>query len=172
MKKKNCVRLTIRVAVLAMAWAFPTIAQAHGVGSRWRDDGRNVRAVTFAYVSGEPMAYVKIKVFGPGDEKMEFQNGRADRQGVFAFVPDKPGPWRVEAQDEEGHKAVAETVVASETGNSVELLTPPAGKDKDQGAPWLRAAFGVSAIFNVFAVIAWLRLAARRRVSGETEPGA
>lgn len=141
--------------VLALAAALPPSAAAHGVGSRWLEGGPAPRAVLFHYSTGEPMAYAKVKVFGPRDDKMEYQSARTDRAGVFAFLPDGPGPWRVEASDDEGHKAVAEVSVpdaAAPSGTSSENVSLPKSAPQaiEPRPVWESALLGASLTLNLF----------------------
>ena len=160
------IRLAVLVAVLVGAWALPTSAQAHGTGSRWMS-GEKTLAVYFHYSTGEPMSWVKVKVFGPGDGQTEFVSARTDRNGKFAFLPDKTGPWRVEASDDEGHKAVADALYAlpdvQDSGTHQEILpsSPPEGTE---GNPfWMRAVLGMSLILNIFMGMAFMRRKTGRR---------
>lgn len=169
-------RLTCLALLVLAAWAFPPNAQAHGTGSRLLDGADPVRALYFHYSSGEPMAWVKIRVYGPGDEKMEFQSARTDKLGRFAFLPDRTGPWRVEASDDEGHKAVAEVAVelpdpgaakagvGQQPGIGTEIqagasspLPQTQAQGREQDPQWMRALLGVSLILNLFAGAALVR---------------
>ncbi|MEA3306446.1 MAG: hypothetical protein U9Q34_01515 [Elusimicrobiota bacterium] len=58
------------------------------------------------YADGEPMAFAEVKVYSPEDEKTVFQEGFSDNNGVFIFVPDTDGQWRIEFNDGMGHGAV------------------------------------------------------------------
>jgi len=55
------------------------------------------------YDSGEAMTYAEVKIYSPENEKIEFQNGRTDAEGSFAFLPDTPGEWRIVVNDGNGH---------------------------------------------------------------------
>lgn len=82
----------------------PTPAAAHGTGYRLIDDAKAV-AVSFFYADGQPMSYAETLVFGPKDKEIEYQNGRTDQQGRFAFYPETPGTWRLVVNDGMGHRA-------------------------------------------------------------------
>jgi hypothetical protein len=50
------------------------------------------------------MAYADVKVFAPSSEL--WLAGRAGGAGRFAFMPDNPGQWKIEAREaEENHTA-------------------------------------------------------------------
>ena len=82
----------------------PDPAFAHGTGYRLIDDAKAV-AVSFFYADGQPMSYAETLVFGPEDKEIEYQNGRTDQQGRFAFYPETPGSWRLVVNDGMGHRA-------------------------------------------------------------------
>ncbi|OXS29781.1 MAG: hypothetical protein BCS36_05800 [Desulfovibrio sp. MES5] len=101
----------------------------------------------FAYSTGEVPAFANVEVYGPADAGMEFQNGRTDAQGRFAFVPNAPGQWRVIMADNMGHRVVHETTVAENGG-----AAPTADAAADawgRFATPLRAFLGVSLLLNL-----------------------
>ena len=51
----------------------------------------------FQFSNGSPMAFADVKVFAPSSEL--WLAGRADGAGRFAFMPDKPGQWTLEARE-------------------------------------------------------------------------
>jgi nickel transport protein len=54
-----------------------------------------------------------VLVYAPGGGDTEFQNGRTDARGRFAFLPDRPGVWRVKVDAGMGH------------GFDIEIEVPP-----------------------------------------------
>ncbi|MCX6591561.1 MAG: hypothetical protein NTZ56_08560 [Acidobacteria bacterium] len=60
--------------------------------------------VRAAYAGTEPCPFASTEIFSPAGPKAEHQNGRTDRTGRFAFLPDQPGNWRVVVDDELGHR--------------------------------------------------------------------
>ena len=112
-------------------------------------------AVRFGYADAEPMSYVEAKVFGPDSPSdLEFQNGRTDARGVFAFVPNRPGLWRVEAWDNLGHKGRIEVVVEQsnnglKAGSQVETIK--------EGSVVIRFLLALSVIANLAFVIAFIK---------------
>lgn len=107
-------------AAAAFAMAFlvadtrPTAA--HGAGHTVVDRlvPGEAMAVEFSLSSGEPLAGTAFKVFGPGDITIAFQEGRTDRFGRAAFLPDRAGTWRVELADDRGHTGLATVNVGTE----------------------------------------------------------
>lgn len=55
------------------------------------------------YSDGSPMSFAEVVVFSPSDSEVEHQNGRTDKNGRFAFLPDVQGEWRVSVSDGMGH---------------------------------------------------------------------
>ncbi len=86
--------------------ALASPARAHSLAIRQTEDARAV-VVDCYYADGATMAYGEVRVFSPDIADAPFSNGRADRLGRFAFAPDRPGAWRIEAKDHEGHSASA-----------------------------------------------------------------
>jgi nickel transport protein len=137
--------------VSLLLWA--SLAYGHGVTYGICDE--HAMAVRFDYADDEPMSYVEAKVFGPESPlNLEFQNGRTDARGVFAFVPDRPGTWRVEAWDNLGHKGSIEVIVEqSNTGlkarSQVETIK--------NGSVVIRILLALSVIANLAFVIAFIK---------------
>lgn len=141
--------------VLACALALPAIARAHGTGSRWLEGQAAPLAVLFHYSTGEPMSWVAAKVYGPGDTAMEYQAAHTDKAGVLAFVPDRPGLWRVEAQDDQGHKAVAETNMDGALARNAQAEGQAGGQAP---SPLRSAALGLSILLNIsLGLMLWRR---------------
>lgn len=55
------------------------------------------------YDGGEPMSYAECRIFSPEESTIEYQNGRTDKAGTFAFIPATPGTWRILVKDGMGH---------------------------------------------------------------------
>lgn len=72
--------------------------------------------VRAAYAGTEACPFAGIEVYSPAGPKVEHQNGRTDRTGRFAFLPDQPGTWRVVVDDELGHRVELQVPV-TEGGN-------------------------------------------------------
>lgn len=130
-----------------------SLAYSHGVNYGLFHE--RAMAVRFIYAGGEPMSYVKAKVFGPqSSPDLEFQNGRTDARGVFAFVPDRPGTWRVEARDDSGHKGSIN--VAVEKSNA-DLKAVNAVESKENGSMSLKLFLGISIIANLSLALAVIK---------------
>jgi len=96
------------VPFLATAWlALP--AAAHEVTSEVaRDRAVAVRALAH---DGAALSDAVAEVFSPSSDGTPFWQGRTDRSGWVAFVPDAPGRWRVRVVDAGGHGIVTDVDV-------------------------------------------------------------
>jgi len=148
-----------KVSFWAVAFILITASFTHGHGVNYGIFEEHAVAVRFGYAGGEPMSYVEAKVFGPqSSPDLEFQNGRTDARGVFAFVPDRPGSWQVEAQDNQGHKGSIEVVV--EEGEASLMAGSRAG-DPGGSPAIVKILFALSLIANVALVAATVNRAKR-----------
>ena len=95
-------RRVVLAALLVLGW-FSADAQAHALLAKELASG-DARVVAFSYSTGDVAAYAEAKLYGPDSADVEFQNGRTDAQGRFAFLPDKPGTWTIVVADNMGHK--------------------------------------------------------------------
>ena len=146
--------MTAGLILLAAATAL-----AHGIGYRLSE--KKPISLSFTYSTGEAMSYADKRVYSPNDEQFAFQSGRTDETGRFAFTPDAPGLWRVIVRDEEGHMVEARIDVTEDFLKGDENFHGLTHTHMDGAELLLRAAFGVSLLFNFAAgAILW-----RRRVS-------
>lgn len=136
-------------------------AQAHALLAYDVPAG-DARVVSFTYSSGEPAAYAEAKVYGPESADVEFQNGRTDAEGRFAFFPAQSGTWTLVAADNMGHKVShVMTIVPGEAASGSAPVPAKQGEGAWGSVPF-RAVFGISLLLNLFLGLAWFR----RRVSG------
>ncbi len=89
------------IFTLILLLLFPSGAFPHGVYGSCRTYSR-VFCVEARYTTGDVMSYAEVKVLSP-KLKIPFQIGRTDANGVFCFLPDSPGVWRVRVEDGMGH---------------------------------------------------------------------
>lgn len=143
-------------------------AQAHALYAAHSWQG-TVALVQFAYAGGEVPTYAKVEVYGPADAKVEFQNGRTDAQGRFAFMPDAAGRWRIIMADNMGHRVEHSVEVAADQG-SPQISGQNGGKPAVTASPGvggfsmpLRIVLGLSLIANLALCAALLR---RRQKQG------
>lgn len=135
--------------LLALVLAAPAPLAAHSVGARVSESPGVV--VELFYADGDVMAFAEAQAFSPADPANPFANGRADRQGRFAFAPDMPGAWRIAARDHEGHAVTFEVQVRAD-GVAASRWAQP--------RTW---ALFASLVLNLFALLAWFEFKDRKR---------
>jgi nickel transport protein len=135
-------RRAIVAAVLALAAGS---AAAHETLHEVR---RGAAVAVRTYESdGDPVAWTDYEVYSPADPGTPWQSGRTDRAGWLAFVPDRPGRWRVRVIEATGH--------GLDIGVEAEATTP--SPDARGAAFVLRPLLGLAVIGVVFTalVLAW-----------------
>jgi nickel transport protein len=140
----------ICIALLALLIGSGT-AFAHGVG--YRPSGKSAVALEFYYSTGETMAYEEAQVFSPQDANSAYQSGRTDEFGRYSFIPETEGEWRVVVKDHEGHRAEAAIQITSDFLSGGETVSAPPPSLPQGAGLALRAALGVSLLFNIAAMI-------------------
>lgn len=143
--------------VLLVLLLLPTALLAHGTGHRILEDEAAL-TVEFFYADGEPMRYAEVLIFNPQDPKIEYQNGRTDLHGRFAFLPDTPGIWRITADDGMGHLAQATLDVASPNpAVAPEEAHPKKGVVFQGSAPSRLTGMiaGLSILLNIVLLVLW-----------------
>ncbi len=137
---------------LAAAFALGSVAAPAGAHEVLQRVARQEAVVvTLQYADGSPFAYELYEVLPPG-ETLPFQTGRADALGRVAFLPDRPGEWRVKTSSEDGHGA--ELSIAVDTAGAA--AASPRSLWERAG----RLVAGVAILFGLFGVVT---LFARRR---------
>lgn len=101
-----------------------------------------------AYSGAEAVAYASVRIHAPGPETAEFQIGRADAAGRFAFVPDREGPWRIIVDDERGHRAERRIEIGPEFFAEGGPAVGAAGPHRSRLPAWLGALVGIALIFG------------------------
>lgn len=139
--------------VVVMLMGMVSNAFAHAVSGK-ELSAAETKVVAFAYSTGDLAAYVTVNVFSPADQNVEFQNGRTDAQGRFAFTPDMPGTWTIVLTDGMGHKLSYPVEVASAASPAV----PPKAENGIASQSMLfRGILGVSILLNLFFGVALFR---------------
>lgn len=146
-------------AALALLLAAP--ARAHEV----LHEVQRGRAVAVrAYESdGEALAHAAYRVFSPAEPGVPFLEGRTDRSGWLAFVPDAPGPWRVQVVGADGHGLDLVVDGAAPAAAAGAPVPAPGGGEPSGAAFVLRPLVGLLAVGAVFgALFAFYRRKAGR----------
>ncbi|GBC61402.1 hypothetical protein DENIS_2362 [Desulfonema ishimotonii] len=147
---------TVLLTVLS-GLSLPSTLWAHGVGYRVLESTDRAVVVECYYSDGKPMSYAETLVFGPKDSDIEYQNGRTDRHGRFAFFPDINGTWRIETGDGMGHKVEGTAEVRAAEAGKKEAVSVAKGGTAEKPPVTLGAFLGVSLIFNLCCAILLMR---------------
>jgi nickel transport protein len=94
-------------------------AAAHELGIYVHESGQAV-VMRASYGGHDPARNARIAVFAPDAPEPAFQIGQTDLNGFFSFVPDQPGEWVVQVDDETGHRERTTVTVGDEAAASVE----------------------------------------------------
>ncbi|MCG6905661.1 MAG: hypothetical protein LJE63_03465 [Desulfobacteraceae bacterium] len=150
------------IAVLIAAGAAP--AFGHGVEGRIAP-GRGYQ-VTAVYDDGEPMSYAAVEIRAAG-EKIAFQSGRTDRNGVMLFLPDRPGVWEAVVSDGMGHRLALKIDVPETGGQAASQAAPESPPPPAAGSRVPSMIGGLGIIFGLFGFLYGWKA---RRALGRTPP--
>lgn len=138
--------VVMRNIALAVGFLLSSGLLAHDV--RAESSLGRAATVRFAFSDGSPLAYESVVVIAP-DSAVEFQTGRTDRAGRFAFVPDSAGTWTVRVSTRDGHGATARVMVDAKDAMSAR---PDSWYDQfpriAAGLGWLLGIFGIVALWR------------------------
>lgn len=140
------------MAAVLMGWCAAPQASAHALLAKDLEAG-NARAVEFAYSTGGTANYAEVKIYAPDNADVEFQSGRTDAVGRFAFLPDKAGTWTVVVADGMGHR-VSHPVAVALSGEPAEEAPAQGGMASSKLFP---ALLGISLLANFFILLALFR---------------
>ena len=163
MMRRICAVSQVFLLMELAGWLSPPDLHAHGTGHRFLTNAKAI-VVEAYYSSNEPMSYAETRVFSPEDQQTEYQNGRTDRNGRFAFYPDTIGLWRIEINDGMGHRIEASVEGGGGLPDAFDPKEWPLSQNTRPETPSraVGALLGVSVIGNLFfGVYLW-----RRRTSG------
>lgn len=132
---------------------LPAAAEAHALRAVHERQGEAV-LVRFAYSDDRGAEFAAVRVID-ADGK-EFQNGRTDARGRFAFVPDAAGTWRITVTDGMGHKVEHPVEVAAAGKPAATAATVADDAGSSAGLP-LRAGLGLSLLANLALAACLLR---------------
>ena len=126
---------------------------------RFELEGRRGITLRFLTSDGSPFAHRSVAVYSPTG-KEQYQTGRTDAAGRFAFVPDRKGDWRVRVSSHQGHGTEALVVVEQD---QVARVRPRSLFDESP-----RVAAGLGMLLGIIGVAALLF--SRRRPVGPGRP--
>jgi nickel transport protein len=147
----------IEVHLLAARWATAAALATAAVPAVAHETLHEVRrdraiAVHVFESDGDPVASATWEAWPPGDPGRPWAQGRTDASGWLAFVPDRPGTWRVRVIEAAGHGLDVGVEAGPLAGAGA-----PASTAVPTAAFVLRPLLGLAAIAAVFAalVLAW-----------------
>lgn len=152
---------SVNLAVLGLAALLP----AHDLQTRVEEKPPFV-VISASYEGTEAASFIEVTVHPPASANMKadaFQTGRTDFDGKFVFLPTVPGDWRVQLDDETGHRV---ELIATVTGKSAGEASAarPTGEVEGRGLGE-RLLIGLSVLFGAAGLLyGWM---ARRRQSGD-----
>ncbi|MCK5599958.1 carboxypeptidase regulatory-like domain-containing protein [bacterium] len=125
-----------KVLIVLLILPFSLI-WCHGVN---HEVSKGAVFIKITYDDGTPMSYSEVILFSPDKQDVEFQQGATDKNGCFAFVPDRVGQWKVVVSDGMGH-GVSEII---EIDEGFIPRTSQRGWNK-----WHKLITGISLIFGL-----------------------
>ena len=76
-----------------------------------------------------------MKIYSPADTEEEFQTGRTDANGVFAFVPDTAGEWGFIVDDGMGHRKESTFLIPEGFGEGGDTASAVTGEEEGEIGP-------------------------------------
>lgn len=136
---------------------------AHGVEAWVNGFHQTAPTINFSYSDGSPVSYASVKIWSPGNNSIEYQNGRTDKNGRFSFLPDSAGEWRITLNDGQGHAATLHHQVEERgEATTTEMPAGPAGTVERS----LFALLGSSLIVNLGFAVHFFRKKAFKKLGG------
>lgn len=143
-------RIFLWIIGVLLPIAAPNFLFAHGmVHDFTREEAVVIRA---AYDDGEPMCYAAVKIYASNNAKFEHQNGRTDKNGCFAFIPDASGIWRLTVDGGMGHMITTEVKVDENLTLSDDPSDIPRRVPRFYGI-----VTGLGVIFGLTGLFAWFK---------------
>jgi nickel transport protein len=117
--------------------------------------------VRASYFQAEPLSYAEIMIFSPESDVVEYQYGRTDKSGYFAFVPNSRGDWKITVDDEMGHfnetiVTIADDFFTGEEATAIIAHTNHRSSIHDL-QPLYKIIFGLALIFGITGIFYWLK---------------
>ncbi len=124
---------------------------AHGI--RYSTGTGGIVVKTF-FDDNRPGAGMFVSIFAPGQED-RFQSGKTDKNGRFAFFPDRAGTWEVLVYDRMGHRLQIKLPVDAR-------LVPKESIEQNGVERYLKMLLGLGIIALVFFSL-WLLNKGRKK---------
>jgi nickel transport protein len=119
------------------------------------------------YDGGEAISYAEVLIYSPTDSETEYQNGRTDSEGKFAFIPNAAGTWKFAVDDGMGHMEEIKILIESSFLN-ISSEETKAGKSINnksvvdnsviKNIPLIyKLIFGLGIIFGITGLAFWAK---------------
>ncbi|MEW6087919.1 MAG: hypothetical protein AB1498_06395 [bacterium] len=138
------------ISIIIFLFLVISNIHAHEVNYEIREG--NAVLIKVVYGDDDSMSYAKVRIFSP-DSEIEFQNGRTDKNGCFAFLPDKTGEWKITVNDETGH-GIGTKLKVNQTMNIKTI--------SKRWHRWQKLVTGISIIWGLTGLFLYLKV--RRKI--------
>jgi hypothetical protein len=100
------------------------------------------------------MSFAKVKIFPPStaEKNAESLVSITDRKGLFSFIPDEEGEWRVSAEDGLGHQGSITVYTGLTAGALPAAPAVSPGSYRGRLPLPVGIILGLSLILNIFAL--------------------
>jgi nickel transport protein len=133
-------------ALFTALFALPLLS--HTVNYEVQQKGMAARIF---YSAKDPASYSEFELYGPGDT-LPHQTGRTDKNGMVAFVPDRPGVWKLKVLGESAHGFHGVTIdLKVDSAVNLESFSKPLV------ATSTKMVTGLSLIIGIFGIYAFFK---------------
>lgn len=144
------------VVILIAFFTLLTLrGNAHGVITDVKISGSAV-IVTSTYSPSEPLVDAVVTLYSPANPQEIWQNGRTDKNGRFAFIPETAGDWIFSVDDQKGHRGKITIPVPDEIVNQADAGTQDAVSGEEISEPGVgqvyKVIIGLSLIFGLTGI--------------------
>lgn len=112
--------------------------------------------VRASYFQADLLSYAEVMIFSPENDVVEYQYGRTDKSGYFAFVPNSIGSWKITVDDEMGHFKEMIVTISDDyfTGeDATAIVAHTNDRSTVQGLhPLYKIVFGLALIFGITGI--------------------
>jgi hypothetical protein len=109
-----------------------------------------------SYFQAEPLSYAEVMIFSPESDVVEYQYGRSDKSGYFAFLPNSKGDWKITVDDEMGHFKESVVTITADffTGEGATAIVAHTkqGSTIQDLHPLYKIIFGLALIFGITGI--------------------
>jgi len=136
-------------------------ALAHGVTVDISIEG-GVVIIGASYSPAQPLVAASVSIHSPAEPENEWQTGRTDKTGHFAFVPDARGEWSIVIDDQKGHMEKATVVFTPDLPEKSEITEETVTKPVDPAGNGLNTShkivIGLSLLIGITGLFYGLKV--------------